>query len=125
VKNQHSHDHRQYQGGEAARQGQSHALSPENRHFGRVQIAPVLPNSQNACDAERFRTVSLVVGQLAHRNRAAGIDRASPPKLPQQTPFAFELSNHGNTAEGNEYQAGDSEEATSGQKIELTRSVFA
>jgi hypothetical protein len=108
VKNQHSHDHRQDQGSEAARQSQSHALSPENRHFGRAQIAPVLPNSQNARDGERFRTVSFVLTQLAQRHRATGVHRTPPAQPSEQTPLAFELSNDGDTAEGNEYQAGDS-----------------
>jgi hypothetical protein len=108
VKNQHSHDHRQDQGSEAARQSQSHALSPENRHFGTAQIAPVLPNSQNARHGERFRTVSFVLAQLAQRHGATGIYRTSPAQLSEQTPLAFELSNDGDAAKGNEYQAGDS-----------------
>jgi hypothetical protein len=108
VKNQHSHDHRQDQGSEAARQSQSHALSPENRHFGRAQIAPVLPNSQNARNGERFRAVSFVLAQLAQRHRATGVYRTSPAQLYEQTPLAFELSNDGNAAKGNEDQVGDS-----------------
>jgi hypothetical protein len=108
VKNQHSHDQRQDQGSEAARQSQSHALSPENRHFGRAQIAPVLPNSQNARNGERFRTVSFVLTQLTQRHRATGVHRTSPSQLSEQTPLTFELSNDGDTAKGNEYQAGDS-----------------
>jgi hypothetical protein len=108
VKNQNSHDQRQDQGDETARQGQSHALSPEHRHFGRAQIAPVLPNSQNARDGERLRTVSLVLRQLAQRDRVAGVNCASSSQLAEQTPFAFELPNNGNTAKSNEYQAGDS-----------------
>src|SRR5712672_1220768 len=81
VKNQHSHDQRQDQGSEAARESQSHALAPENRYFGRTQIAPVLPNSQNARDGERFRAVSLVLRQLAQQYRAAGVHGASCPQL--------------------------------------------
>jgi hypothetical protein len=108
VKNQHSHDQRQHQGSEAARQSQSHALSPENRHLGGTQIAPVLPNSQNACHGEQLRTVSFVLTQLAQRHGAPGIDCTTPVQLSEQTPFAFELSNDGDTAKGNEYQAGDS-----------------
>jgi hypothetical protein len=108
VKNQHSHDQRQNQGSESARQGQSHTLSPENRHFGRAQIAPVLPNSQNARDGERFRTVSFVLGQLAQRYRVASVLCTSPSQLSEQTPFTFELSNDRQAAKGNEYQAGDS-----------------
>jgi hypothetical protein len=108
VKNQHSHDHRQDQGSEAARQSQSHALSPENRHFGRAQIAPVLPNSQNARNREQLRTVSFVLTQLAQRHRATGVHRTPPTQLSEQTALAFELSNDRDTAKGNEYQAGDS-----------------
>jgi hypothetical protein len=108
VENQHSHDQRQDQGSEAARQSQPHALSPENRHFGRAHIAPVLSNSQNARDGERFRTVSFVLTQLAQWHRARGVHRTSPPQLSQQTAFTFELSNDGDTAKGNKYQAGDS-----------------
>jgi len=108
VKSQHSHDHRQYQGSEAARQGQSHALSPEMRHFGRAQIAPVVPNSQNARDGERFRAVSFVLGQLTQGYRAGSVRRTSSSQLSQQTPFTLELSNDGQAAEGNKYQAGDS-----------------
>jgi hypothetical protein len=108
MKNQHSHDQRQHQGSETARQSQSHALSAENRHFGRAQIAPVLPNSQNACDGERLRTVSFVLAELAQWQRAGGVDCTRPTQLSEQTPFAFKLSNDGDAAEGNEYQAGDS-----------------
>jgi hypothetical protein len=104
VKKQHSHDQRQDQGSEAARQSQSHALSPEDRHFGRAQIAPALPNSQNARDGERFRTVSFVLRELAQSHRASSV--LSPVQLSEQTPFALELSKDGNTAKGNEDQAG-------------------
>jgi hypothetical protein len=108
VKNQHSHDQRQHQGSEPARQGQSETLSPENRHFGGTHIAPVLPNSQNASDGERFRTVSFVLTQLAQRHRPFGVHCTAAAQLSEQTPFAFELPNDGDTAKGNEYQAGDS-----------------
>jgi hypothetical protein len=108
VKNQHNDDQGQHQGSEAARQSQSHALSPENRHFGRAHIAPVLPNSQNAGDGERFRTVSFVLTQLPQRHRPAGVNCTTTAQLFKQTPFAFELSNDGDAAKGNEYQAGDS-----------------
>jgi hypothetical protein len=108
VKNQHSHGQRQHQGSEPARQSQSHALSAENRYFGRAQIAPVLPNSQNACDGERLRTVSFVLTELAQWQRAGGVHCTTPTQLSEQTPFAFKLSNDGDAAEGNEYQAGDS-----------------
>jgi hypothetical protein len=54
-----------------------------------------------------------------------GIEGVPRSQLPQQTPFTFELSNNGYTSKGNENQTGDSEKATSGQKLKLTRSVFA
>jgi hypothetical protein len=83
MKNQHSHDQRQDQGGEAPRQSQPDALSPENRQFGGAQIAPVLPDSQNARGGEGLRTVLLVVGQVTKWNRPAGINRASSAQLSQ------------------------------------------
>jgi hypothetical protein len=81
VKNQHSHDQRQDQGSEPTRESQPHALSPEARHFGRAQIAPVLPNSQNACGGERFRTVPLILGQLTQQYRISGRYCASCAQL--------------------------------------------
>jgi len=108
VKNQHSDGQRQNQGSETTRQSQSHPLSPEMRHFGRAQIAPVVPNSQNARDGERFRAVSFVLGQLTQGYRAGSVRRTSSSQLSQQAPFTLELSNDGQAAEGNKYQAGDS-----------------
>jgi hypothetical protein len=108
MENQQSHDQRQDQGSEAARQSQSHAPVPEHRQFSRPHIAPVALNSQNARDRKRLRAVSLVVRQLSKRHRAVFTDGAAPSKLSKQAPFAFEFPNDRDTAKSNENQAGNS-----------------
>jgi hypothetical protein len=83
VENQHSHGQCEHQRAYGARQGQSNTLPSENRHFGRAQIALVLPNSQNACGSELLRTLSLVLSQLTQRHGIGVIYRASCSKLLQ------------------------------------------
>lgn len=121
MENQHSYDQRQDEGGETARQSQSHPLPPENRQLGRAQIAPVALNSQKAGARERLRTVPFLVTQLAQQHWTAVVQRTLTTQLLQQAPFEFELSEYGNTTKSDEDQAGASEEATSGQQLELSR----
>jgi hypothetical protein len=121
VENQHCHDHRHNQRYETAGQSQSQALSPKNGQLTGVHIAPVPPNSQNTRRRERLRRVPFVISQSVEGHRAAAVKGPFPPEFFQQTPFAFEPSDDGDATESNEYQAGDGEEATSGQERELTR----
>jgi hypothetical protein len=90
-----------------------------------MQIAPVLPDSQNAGCRERLGTVAFVLSQMVQRERAGRVQRAPSSQLPQQTPFAFELSYNGYAGKRYDYEAGYGEKATSGQTLKLTRSVFA
>jgi hypothetical protein len=91
MENQHGDNQRENQGSETARKGQPQALSPEYRQLAGLQIAPVLPNSQNARRSERLRTVSLVLGQVAKRHTEITVSALAASQLPQQTPFALEL----------------------------------
>jgi len=97
VQNQHSYHHRENQSDQAARQSQSHAFALEDGQLGRTHIASVLLDSQNTGAGEGLCTVPLIVSEISHGHRADALR----PQLSQQTPFALERSDDGNTTESN------------------------
>jgi len=97
VQNQHSHNYRENQSDQAARQSQSHAFALEDGQLGRTHIASVLLDSQNTGAGEGLCTVPLIVSEISKEDRVAAVR----PQLPQQTPFALERSDDGNATKSN------------------------
>jgi hypothetical protein len=54
----------------------------------------VLPDGKNACRRQRLSAVTFIVSQISQWYGAPRINRTPRAQLPQQTPFAFELSNY-------------------------------
>jgi hypothetical protein len=97
VQNQHSHNYREYQSDQAARQSQSHAFALEDGQLGRTHIASVLLDSQNTGAGEGPCTVPLIVSEISKKYRSAAVR----PQLSQQTPFTLEGSNDGDATKSN------------------------